>query len=241
MVHIDLSIVIPAYNESSRLPNTLIDIQKYIAEHPEMTIEVLVVNDGSKDDMVDKLTIMQETFPQLKVIGYAQNQGKGYATRTGMLAAQGNYVVFMDADNSTNIREYDGNKHLLDQYDIIIGSRNLPTSDVHIEKKHRTLISRVSNLLIRVVLGITIRDTQCGFKIFPGKYVKQIFSRQTINRFGFDMEIIMIAQAQKLSVIEFPVRWVESADSKVHPVKDTLRTFRELVVIKSNLLKGRYN
>lgn len=235
-----LSIIIPCYNESGRLPQTLADIQKYL-EQSGRKAEVIVVDDGSQDDMKDKVKIMQETFPELTLITYDVNRGKGYATKTGMMASSGDIVLFMDADNSTNIREFDKIEPLLAEYDVVIGSRYLPDSDIVIEKKlHRTLISRFSNLLIRLLLDISFRDTQCGFKVFKHEHIKPIFSRQLIDRFGFDMELIVIARELGLKIKEVPVRWVDDPNTTVRPIRDTYRTFRELLRIRDNLKQGMY-
>lgn len=236
----DLSIVIPAYNESNRLPRTLLDIQKFIAEE-KIRCEVLVVDDGSRDDMCAKVKLIQETFPELNLITYSPNRGKGYATKTGVLAATGKFVLFLDADNSTNVREFLRAREYLAEYDIVIGSRYLPESDLVIAKKlHRTLISRLSNLLIRSLLSLSFKDTQCGFKLFKLQHVRALFSKQTINRFGFDMELLVIAASQGLRVKEMGVRWVDDSNSKVRPVRDTLKTLQELFKIRKNLRAGIY-
>lgn len=237
----DLSIVIPAYNESERLPHTLLDIQKFIGEE-KLRCEVLVVDDGSRDDMCAKVKLIQETFPELHLITYSPNRGKGYATKTGVLAATGKYVVFLDADNSTNIREFLRAQEYLTDYDIVIGSRYLPDSDIVIAKKlHRTLISRFSNILIRKILPLPFKDTQCGFKVFKLQYVRNIFSKQTIDRFGFDMELLVIAMNMGLKIKEVGVKWIDNPQTKVRPVRDTFRTFRELITIRRNLDRGIYS
>jgi dolichyl-phosphate beta-glucosyltransferase len=237
---IELSVVIPAYNESNRLPGTLLDIKKYLAESG-IVAEIIVVDDGSTDDMRDKVRLMQETFPELTLITYGENRGKGFATKTGMMATTGTYAVYMDADNSTNIREYPAFKAAMSDYSVAIASRYLPTSQMEIPSTfHRTLISRFSHFLIRNLLRLDIRDTQCGFKLFRREAIRPIFSKQTIERFGFDMELVVIAREQNLALIELPVRWVDSPDSRVDPIRDTWRTFTELLKIRSNWRKGLY-
>ena len=238
---LELSVVIPAYNESSRIGPTLLDIQKFISETGIRT-EVLVVDDGSKDDTAAKVKLITETFPELKLHSYGENRGKGYATKTGMLAAQGKHVLYMDADNSTNIREYHSMAQWLSDDTIVMGSRYLKESDL--EKAQgliRKLISRFGNTLIRLVLGSSFKDTQCGFKVFTKEQAHTIFDRITIERFGFDIEMIVLARKLGYQVKELPVKWIDSPDSRVHPIFGTLNTFWELLKIKAKDLRGEYN
>lgn len=241
MDNIDLSVVIACYNESKRVPATLEDIANFSQANPTLRLEVIVVNDGSKDNTLEILQSYTARFPWLKIITYEINRGKGYAVKQGMLASSGEHVVFMDADNSTNVREYLNFLPLTVDYDVIMGSRYLPGSNlVKQPGLSRLIISRTSNLLVRIMLGINFHDTQCGFKLFKHSEIEPIFNRQTIERFGFDMEIIMIAQRLGLKIKEQPVTWVDDPNSTVNPIRDTLRTFQELLRIRRNLTLGRY-
>lgn len=239
----ELSVVIPAYNEEKRIVETLKTVFAYLAEHFSFS-EVIVVDDGSADNTVDVVKALGCEKVDLKVISLGRNLGKGAAVKKGVLEAQGEYILFMDADNATRIDEVDNMIQVLDlnKADLVIGSRYLSDSAVKVQQPwYRVLIGRMGNILIRWLLVDDIMDTQCGFKIFKNYVAKDIFQRLKIARFGFDMEILAIAQkVLGYRIQEMPVSWYDSADTRVRPVRAAVRTFVELIWIKINLLSARY-
>ncbi len=236
----DVSIIIPAYNERKRIKKTIESINGYFLEKA-LTRQIIVVDDGSTDNTSDIVEDLKKKIDGLSIITYRPNRGKGYAVRRGVEACQGEYILFTDADNSTPIEEFEKFRPLLRKNSIVIGSRYLSGSNIVIRQPwYRVLIGRLANLLIQFFILDGIRDTQCGFKSFQHEAAKEIFNRMKVNRFGFDIEILAITRLLRFSVQEVPVSWYNSSESRVRPVKDTLRTFMELIYIKLNLWGGRY-
>jgi len=238
-----LSLVIPAYNEADRIGDTLTKAIAYFARQP-YEAEVIVVDDGSADATCDivaglakhaAIPLLLETLPK--------NRGKGCAVRTGILQrASGHYRFFYDADASTPIEEIDKCFALFESgADIVIGSRALPDSVIQIRQAwYREYMGRCFNLLEKM-LGVTsFKDTQCGFKGFTDEAAQYCFSRQTLDRFSFDAELLFIAQRHGLNIQELPVRWLNSPKSRVNPVTDAARMFFDLIVIRANDLAGKY-
>lgn len=238
----DYSIVIPAYNEATRLPMTLEKIEGFLCDFKK-TVELILVNDGSTDGTVDVAKAFMKAHPEMhiRIVDNQQNHGKGHAVRQGMLEAKGAYILFTDADNSTPIEELLGFDKRLGTGDILIGSRYLKESKLEIRQPwYRILLGRVANLLIQITLIDDIKDTQCGFKLFSYTAAQDIFSRMKIDGFGFDMEALALAEVLRYSVRELPVAWYNSEDSRVRPIKDAIRTLTDLVTIKLNIWGGRY-
>lgn len=239
----DLSIVIPAYNEENRIKNTLLAVHDYI-ENEKLNAEIIIISDGSSDNTCEVIKNYQQKIPHLNLIALEKNAGKGFAVRKGIEASRGKYILFTDADNSTPIEEYKKLKKFLEENDaqIAIGSRYLKGSDVKIKQPtYRIFIGRAGNILIRTFLIDGLRDTQCGFKLFTHEAAKNIFSFQKVKRFGFDMEALVVANNLGYKIVEVPVSWFNSAESRVRPFKDALITLKDLVYIKINLWSGRYN
>lgn len=237
----DFSIIIPAYNEGQRIYKTLNKINKYINEK-DLNAEIIIVNDGSSDNTVEILNNIAAESKNLKIIDLIKNQGKGFVVKNGVLAAKGKYILFTDADNSTPIEELEKLIPHLNENEIIIGSRYLDKESVQKKQaKYRIVISRLGNLLIQSLVIKGIKDTQCGFKLFHSNVAKQIFTLQKIKRFGFDIEILSIGQKYNFNIKEVPVLWINDAASHVRPVRDSLITFKDLMLIKLNLLSGRYD
>ena len=234
------SIIIPAYNEKDRILRTLNNIYKYFKGKNS---EIIIVDDGSTDNTASFIEYEKENIgDNIKIVSYKKNKGKGYAVKKGVEKAKGELILFTDADNSTPIEEFEKLfAGLKKGFDIAIGSRYLKNSDVKIKQSiFRILIGRFGNLLIQLLLVKNIKDTQCGFKLFKNKTAKNIFQKQNIERWGFDMEILAIAQLFKYKIIEIPVNWYNSSDSKFSPIKDTVQTLSELIKIKINLITGKY-
>lgn len=239
----ELSIIIPSYNEENRIKNTLLAINDYL-EDKKINAEIIIVNDGSKDRTCLVVESYKQKNQHIKLINLNKNQGKGFAVKTGVDASDGKYILFTDADNSTPIEEFEKLSMQMKTKNakLAIGSRYLHDSNVKIKQPYyRILIGRIGNFLIRLFLIDDIKDTQCGFKLFEHKVAKEIFSFQKVKRFGFDMEALVIAENLGYKIIEVPVSWFNSAESRFRPIKDSFRTLRDLVYIKLNLWSGRYN
>ena len=234
-----LSVVIPAYNEAKRIGATLIDVHAYLVKQ-SCSAEIIVVDDGSADRTAD---VVRSEFPAVHVISYSENRGKGHAVRTGMLAAKGEVRLFFDADGSTPIEELDkALPHFDAGADIVIGSRMVQGANVLVHQHWlRERVGRFYNVVL-LALGLTrMRDTQCGFKAFTARATEICFTRQTMERFSFDVEALCIAQRHGLRIVEVPVRWIISPDTRVHMVRDAVSTLRDLLAIRRNLLRGVYD
>ena len=235
------SIVIPAYNEGARLGATLEKVLAYV--HAQgWDAEVLVVNDGSRDDTADIVRSFAARDPMLRLLENPGNRGKGYSVRNGMLHSRGRIVLFSDADLSSPIEEapklFDA---LAEGADIAIGSRWL-RSETQTQRQplHRQLFGRIFNLLLRITLGLQFADTQCGFKAFKRPAVERIFPLQQIERWGFDPEVLFLARKFGFEVKEVPVLWGHSGGTRIHPLIDGSRMFQEMLRIRWNDLTGKY-
>lgn len=235
-----ISIVIPAFNEEKRLPNTLKKIISYISSK-KIQAEILVVDDGSKDDT----SKIAKSFAKsnVKLLSYGCNRGKGYAVRYGVLHSKGDLVLFSDADLSTPIEELEHFLvHIYAGFDIVIASRALPKSSILIHQPwYRELMGKSFNAVVRALAVKKIHDTQCGFKLFTKHASKIIFSKAIVEGFGFDVELLFLAQKFGLRIREEPVQWINSKETKVSPVKDTLSMLGEIVKIRFNETKGLYD
>ena len=239
---LDLSIVIPAYNEERRLPKTLDAIIAYLRIRAYQA-EIIVVDDGSTDGTAGIVSAYRQKFPGLRVVSNERNRGKGFSVRHGMLEARGEIALFSDADLSTPIEEADKLiAAVRDQgYDAAIGSRAVDRTliEVH-QSKIRERAGMFFNRLVRWIMGIEFSDTQCGFKAFRRGRARILFEQQRIERFGFDPEVLFLAKRHGLRVAEVPVRWSHDAATKVNVLADGIRMFFELLWIRWNALRGIY-
>ena len=235
------SIVIPAYNEHRRIGETLRRVLDYIHEQ-RWSAEVVVVNDGSRDDTADIISRFADENPEVRLVNNPGNQGKGFAVRNGMLNAHGQTLLFTDADLSSPLSEAAKLFAALDAgADVAIGSRWLdPSLQFQRQPLKRRIYSRTFNLFLKIVLGLPFRDTQCGFKAFTRNAAEKIFPLQRIKRWGFDPEIIYIARKMKLKVIEVPVVWGHDERSTLHPIKDGMNMGLDTLRVRWNALKGKY-
>lgn len=234
----DISVVIPAYNEARRLPKTLKIISDFFA-NKKYYYEIIVVDDGSTDKTVQKAKDLH--LKRLKVLSYKINRGKGYAVNYGVSRAGGEFIIFADADNSTPFEQIEKLLEFKADKDVIIGSRYLKDSSIIIKQPlSRRIAARFGNLLIRIILLPRLKDTQCGFKMFRKKAAREIFSRQTIWRWGFDIEILYIAKKLRYRIKEVPVEWLNDTGSKVQSPLVFLSTLSELFRIKQNSLQKKY-
>lgn len=236
------SIVIPAYNESARLAASLERVLSYVHSQ-QWNVEVIVVNDGSRDNTADIIRSFAAKDPTLRLVENPGNRGKGYSVRNGVLQAKGDIVLFTDADLSSPIEEAAKLLRALDDgADIAIGSRWLRAeTQTQRQPLHRQLFGRVFNLLLRLTLGLKFKDTQCGFKAFKRPAAQAIFPQQKIERWGFDPEILFLARKAGFKVVEIPVAWGHSGGTRINPLIDGSRMFFEMLRIRWYSLTGKYN
>lgn len=230
-----LSIVIPAYNESQRLPATLARIYDYFAAHPSPH-EILVVDDGSSDQTA---AVAGRMPGPIEVIRLQPNRGKGYAVRRGMLAAKGRRVLFTDSDLSTPIEELEKLQAAMDAgADVALGSRAVNRNLTKLRQPwHREKMGNVFNMCVQAIAVKGIKDTQCGFKLFTRQAAQDVFSRCQMDRFVFDVEAVALAKLLGYRVAEVPVLWYDSPDSRVNVLRDPLAMFFDLWTIRANMKK----
>ena len=241
----EVSIVIPAFEEQDRVGSTLEKIAAYLADS-STAAEIIVVDDGSDDKTAKVAEQVLALTPSLqsKVIRYEQNRGKGYAVRTGLLAASAQIALFSDADLSTPIEEM---PKLIDpirsgENDVTFGSRALDRSLIGTHQPwRREQGGKVMNFVIRTISGLPFSDTQCGFKAFDMSKFRPLLDVMTVDRFGFDVEFLFVANYHGLRLKEIPVRWNDVEGSKLSVLRDTRRMFGELSQIRRNARRGVYN
>lgn len=246
-----VSVVIPAYNEERRLPQTLQRVDEYFAQQ-SYPVEIIVVDDGSSDGTARVVTSFIETHPRVRLIKN-DHRGKGYTVRTGMLAARGHIVLFSDADLSTPIEDIEKLLPWFERgYDIVIGSREGVGAQRIREPFYRHLMGRVFNLIVRMLTVSGIQDTQCGFKAFRDDVAQDVFSRVLLYGkdakpvtngmvTAFDVEVLFIGAKAGYRIQEVPVQWQYGTETKVNPLKDSWRNFRDVVMVRWNDLRGKYN
>jgi dolichyl-phosphate beta-glucosyltransferase len=237
-----LSIVIPAYNEEKRLPKTLIEINNYLSKQ-DYSYEIIVVNDGSKDQTAQETKKIMPVVKNLKLIDNKKNQGKGAVVKQGMLAAQGDYRLFTDADNSTSIDQVEKMWPEFEKgFDLVIGSRDVKGAVLDPPQPwlRNALLGKGFKLYRKLIVGLwKIQDTQCGFKCVSSKAAQDIFPKCVIDRFAFDPEILILAQKRKYKIKEIPIEWKNDLESKVN-FKSMIKMAIDMIQIRINLIKGRY-
>lgn len=228
-----LSVVIPAYNEEKRLPQSLAAVLDFLKNQPYES-EIIVSDDGSQDRTVQVAEELLQGFPH-QVLVTPQNRGKGHAVRQGMLAATGAYILFSDADLSTPIEEVTKFLARLEKdQDVVIGSRALPDSQVEVHQNFlRETMGKVFNLVAQMWAFKGVRDSQCGFKGFRREAARKLFSLQKLDGFSFDVEIVYLAQKLGLRLLELPVIWRNSAQSRVQVLRDPLMMFWDVLRIRN--------
>ena len=234
----EISIVIPAFNEAYRLPATLDRVQRYLAQQP-MTAEVIVADDGSHDATADVVRQRAAQWPQLRLVSAGQNAGKGAAVRLGMAAATGRYRVFSDADLSVPIDDLPALLEALHAgAGVAIASRALRDSRVELHQPwYRETMGKIFNKLVRIFVLGGVKDTQCGFKAFTAEVADRVFPPLQTAGFGFDVEVLYRAKQAGYRIVEVPTRWINSPQSRVHPVRDSLAMFLELLAIPDRVRK----
>lgn len=242
MAHPRLSIVIPAYNESARIEDALEKVLSCVAEQ-QWDAEVLVVDDGSKDDTAAIVQRWMNDHPRLHLIQNPGNKGKGYSVRNGLLQAAGDIVMFTDADLSAPMEEANLLfAALTNGADVAIGSRWLDRARQTIHQPlYRQFFGRCFNWITRTVMGLPFKDTQCGFKAFKRPAAQVIFRLQTIERWGFDPEILFIARKLKYVIREVPVTWGHDERTRMSYLKDGMKMLEDMARIRANSIAGRYD
>lgn len=238
---LELSIVVPAYNEEARLPKTLLSTYEYLHSRG-LSYEILVVDDGSSDDTGHVVKQFESLTPTVRLLTYPKNRGKGYAVRFGVLNARGHLVLFMDADGSTPIEEIERLEAAIAAgAHIAIGSRARYSRDTGVKTVwYRKFIGRTFSAIVNVLILPGIADTQCGFKLFLRPAAQLIFRRQQQERFSFDVEVLYLARRAHLRIAEVPVNWANVPGSKVSIARDSLLMLRDVVGMRIRALLGGY-
>ena len=230
----DLSLIIPAYNEAQRLPQFLESVRSYLADRYPGGHEVIVVDDGSADATTDVVETFRESWPQLRLIAHSQNRGKGAAVRTGMLAAEGDVLLFADADGATPITEEKRLRPAINAgAHVAVGSRLVAAQGVVRQRNwRRAAAGRVFARFARWMVPVSVRDTQCGFKMFQRDAARRLFTMSQEQGYVFDLELLALADRLGYRIAEVPINWTEIPGSK-------LRMTREWKNILAGLLRLR--
>ncbi len=242
MAHPQLSIVIPAYNESARIEATLERVMTCVSDRG-WDAEVLVVDDGSTDETPEIVQRWMSSFPRLHLVKNPGNRGKGYSVRNGLLQAAGEVVMFTDADLSAPMEEAERLMAAVAAgADVAIGSRWMDRTRQTIQQPlYRQFFGRCFNWITRTVMGLPFKDTQCGFKAFRREAAQVIFRLQRVERWGFDPEILFIARKLKYTICEVPVTWGHDERSRMSYLRDGMKMLEEMAIIRANSLAGRYD
>jgi len=234
----EISIVIPAYNEAHRLPGTLDRIERYLRE-TAVPAEVIVSDDGSRDDTAEVVRRRAAAWPPLRLVSAEQNGGKGAAVQLGMADARGRFRVFSDADLSVPIDDLEKLlKALRNGAGVAIASRALRASQVEVHQPwYRETMGKIFNKLVRIFVLGGVKDTQCGFKAFSAEVAERVFPALQTRGFGFDVEVLYRAQRAGYQIVEVPTRWINSPQSRVHPIRDSFAMFVELLAIPDRVRK----
>ncbi len=242
-----LSIAVPVYNEAERLEKTFTALKQGVRSDVFQIKEVIFVDDGSRDDTKKMIKAWIKHIKTVKtayrLISYGKNRGKGYAVKTGMLAATGDYILFMDADMSTPLPELlKMQPVMVEGKDVIIGTRkNGHSTVIKHQPLYREVLGKAFTLLSNIITNTWVTDFTCGFKVFSHEAAQKVFSRARIERWGYDAEILFIAKNLGMSMKEVPVVWANDDRSKVNLMKALPQTLAELYTIRKNALRGRYN
>jgi len=236
-----LSVIVPAYNEDKRIEDTLRSIHAYLSGQ-EYPYEVIVVNDGSRDKTVEVVLRLADELPRIRLIDNKENRGKGWAVRQGMLDAKGLIRLFMDADNSTSLDHVENMLPYFEEgFDVVIGSRRVAGAVISRHQSWlRENVGQTFNLLVRLLHGMRMKDTQAGFKAFTSSAVEKVFPAQTIWNWVFDVELLVIIRQRGLRIIEVPIIWKNDSRSHVK-FRSAAKTLFDLVKVRLNALSGAYD
>lgn len=240
-----ISIIIAAYNEEKRIIPSLFNVKDYMNKK-ELDYEIIVVDDGSKDRTSEVVKEVIPDIPHMKVIRYEPNRGKGYALKTGVLVSEGEVVLLSDADLSTPIEELSKLLSLINDksYEVVIGSRALILSEIIKEQPWwRQSMGKIFNKFVKLIILDDFQDTQCGFKMFKGEVARELFKELQTERFAYDVEILARAKKKGYRIKEASIRWINSPESKVNPLKDSFQMILDLLKIRARIgnVKGKRN
>ncbi|MGO8756531.1 MAG: dolichyl-phosphate beta-glucosyltransferase [Terracidiphilus sp.] len=242
MSYPQISIVIPAFNEAARISRALETVVGCIRQRG-WSAEVVVVDDGSRDETPELVRAFAAHAPEVRLLQNPENRGKGYSVRNGLLHSFGEVAMFTDADLSAPIEEAEGLfAAIAGGADIAIGSRWLERTRQTIRQPlYRQFFGRCFNVVTRAVMGLPYADTQCGFKAFTRAAAQTVFQLETIERWGFDPEILFIARKRGYRIAEVPVSWAHDERTQISYLKDGLRMLQDIAIVRWNALLGRYN
>ena len=233
-----LSIIIPIYNETTRL-NKLAEVYNFL-DRQKFSSELIIVDDGSDKQAKELIRQLQKKYT-FHLVEYATNKGKGYAIKRGMLQASGEYRLFTDLDLSTPLTDFEKFSPFLSKYPVVIGSRKTKGARVLVHQSFiRENMGKVFTLLSQIILGLRVSDFTCGFKCFSEEAAKKIFSHVTINRWGFDSEVVFLAHKYRFFIKEVPVVWKDEPNTRVKFPRDAIVSFSELLQIRWNDFMGKY-
>lgn len=237
----EISIVVPSYNEEVRITSTLLQIDAFLRSSFK-TYEVIVVDDGSSDTTRSVVENLQASLSTIRLVHYVPNMGKGHAIKQGVLSSSGDLILISDADLSTPIDEIEKLLPLIrKECDIAIGSRGLASSDIQVRQPwYREGMGKIFNIFVRLFVISGIQDTQCGFKLFKGDVARRLFAASIIPGFSFDVEILFLARKNGYTIKEIPVRWLNSPNSRVRLMKDPVFMLFDLIRIRMNWLLNKY-
>jgi len=227
-----ITIIIPVYNEAERILPTLKSVDKFFSQH-EYKSELIIVDDGSSDNTAELVAHFRKQSRDLKLIRLKSNQGKGEAVRRGVLKATGDWILFMDADSSTNITEISKLLKYTKNSEVIIGSRYLKADSIKRRQPwYRHAVGRIGNRLVQLILLPNIKDTQCGFKLFSQNAAHDLFSRMRIKSWSFDLEILALAKILKYQITEVSIVWRDSPYGRINIVRDSIMALLDLFRIR---------
>lgn len=240
--NIYLSVLIPAYNEEENISSTLQDIHEYLINKSFM-YEIIIVDDGSTDKTVELAELYKDKFTNFRILKNDKNSGKGYSVKKGMLTAQGSLILFMDADNATRIQEFDKFIPVLNQgNDVIIASRRIPGAEITSSQPIcRIILGNIYIILSKIILGASVNDYNCGFKLYTSESAKLLFPKLTRNDWSFDSELIYLIKKFNLKLKEIPVKWEDKRTSKVKPFKDGIKSLISLIIIRIQAIQKMYD
>lgn len=237
-----LSVIIPVYNEEKRIHGTLESVNTYLSKRA-YDYEILVVNDGSQDGTAAVVNKLMPAIKNLRLVGNKENHGKGWVVRQGMLEAQGDHRLFMDADNSTTIDQIENFlPYFSEGYDIVIGSRQIEGANIAVKQPWiRDFLGGVFRLIVHILVPLGLTDSQAGFKIFSAKAAQAILPKQTLFGGSFDVEILAIARKMGFKIKEVPIKWINDTDSKFGGLKSMIKMLLELLKVRWNLWISKYS
>jgi dolichyl-phosphate beta-glucosyltransferase len=235
-----LSVVIPSFNEGQRIAKTLAQINDFL-KNQDFEYEILVVNDGSTDNTSGVVKQMQGKIENLKLLDNKENHGKGWVTKQGMLAANGDVRLFTDADNSTSVDNFMKMKSYFEEgFDVVIGSRRVEGSVIAVHQPWlRDFLGGVFRTIVHTLVPLGVADSQCGFKAFTADACGKIFPKQKIFRWAFDVEILALAKKEKMKIKEVPITWINDTQSHVK-ISGMIKMLFEVLTIRMNLWLNKY-